>query len=181
MFGKPTDIELIRRVLHEDDSRAFGILMGRYSSQVYGAALRLMRDEDEAAEVVQLAFIQAYKQLESWRGESFGAWVTIIANHIGLRLLEKARRRNAETLDENMETPAEQYDEAHEQRLQSLENAVAQLPEQDRQIIQWHYYENLSLQIIAERLGLTENTAKVRLFRIRERLKKKMSDYGKDE
>ena len=138
MFAQPTDIELIRSVLHENDSRAFGTLMRRYTSSVYGAAIRLMHDEDNAAEVTQMAFIQAYKQLDSWRGENFGAWVTIIANHLALRMLEKEKRRQTEPLDENTDSPDEAYDEEREQRLQSLEQAVDQLPEQDRQIIRWH-------------------------------------------
>ena len=103
MTGQLTDIELIREVLYDNSSSAFGVLMERYSSRVYGAALRLMRDEENAEEVTQMAFIQAYKQLDSWRGENFGAWVTVIANHIGLRLLEKEKRKVTEPLDENVE------------------------------------------------------------------------------
>ena len=175
MTGQLTDIELIREVLYDNSSSAFGVLMERYSSRVYGAALCLMRDEENAEEVTQMAFIQAYKQLDSWRGENFGAWVTVIANHIGLRLLEKEKRKVTEPLDENVEPLDEGYDEEKEQRLQSLEQAVSELPEADRQIIQWHYYENIPLAIIAERLNQTENNVKVRIFRIRERLKKKIT------
>lgn len=175
MLFRPTDIELIREVLQDSNARAFETLMKRYTSQVYGASLRLMKDEDNAQEVTQMAFIQAYKQLDSWRGENFGAWVTIIANHIALRMLEKEKRRQTDPLDENVDAPDESYDEQKEQQLQALEAALAQLPEADRQIIQWHYYENIPLQTIAQRLGQTENNVKVRLFRIRERLKKKLS------
>ena len=174
MAIRPTDIELIREVLQDSNARAFETLMKRYTSQVYGAAIRLMKDEENAQEVTQLAFIQAYKQLDSWRGENFGAWVTIIANHIALRLLEKEKRRQTEPLDDNTDAPDETYDEQKEQRLQSLESALTQLPEADRQIIQWHYYEDIPLQIIAQRLGQTENNIKVRMYRIRERLKKQI-------
>lgn len=172
MANNPTDIELIRQVLHEDNARAFSVLMQRYSSQVYSTALRLMKDDDEAQEVTQLAFIQAYRKMDTWRGENFGAWVSITANHIGLRMLEKEKRRQIEPLDENTDLPTENYDEQKEQRIQSLEKAVAQLPEQDRLIIEEHYYNNVPLAEIAQRLGQTENNIKVRLFRIRERLKK---------
>lgn len=172
MLFRPTDIELIREVLQDSDARAFETLMKRYTSQVYGASLRLMKDEDNAAEVTQMAFIQAYQQLDSWRGENFGAWLTIIANHIGLRMLEK--RKNTEPLDENTDPPNEEYDEQRELQLQAMEAAIAQLPEADRQIIQWHYYENLPLQTIAQQLGQTENNIKVRMYRIRERIKRKM-------
>ena len=174
MAIRPTDIELIREVLQDSNARAFETLMKRYTSQVYGAALRLMKDEENAQEVTQLAFIQAYKQLDSWRGENFGAWVTIIANHIALRLLEKEKRRQTGPLDDNTDAPDETYDEQKEQRLQSLEAAIAQLPEADRQIIQWHYYEDIPLQIIAQRLGQTENNITVRMYLIRERLKKQI-------
>ena len=174
MLFQPTDIELIREVLQDGNARAFETLMKRYTSAVYGAALRLMKDEENAQEVTQMAFIQAYRQLDSWRGENFGAWVTIIANHIALRLLEKEKRRQADPLDENIDAPDETYDEQKEQQLQAMEAAIAQLPEADRQLIQWHYYESIPLQTIAQRLGQTENNIKVRMFRIRERIKKKM-------
>ena len=160
MAFRPTDIELIREVLHESDPHAFKSLMTRYTSHVYNSALRLMKDEDEAQEVTQMAFIQAYRQLDSWRGENFGAWVTIIANHIALRMLEKEK------------PPNEEYDEQRELQLQALEKAITQLSEADRQIIQWHYYEDIPLQTIAQRLRQTENNIKVRMCRIRERLKK---------
>ena len=174
MLVRATDIELIREVLQDGNARAFETLMKRYTSAVYGAALRLMKDEDNAQEVTQLAFIQAYRQLDSWRGENFGAWVTIIANHIALRLLEKEKRKQTEPLDENTDPPDESYDEQKEQQLQAMEAAIAQLPEADRQLIQWHYYESIPLQTIAQQLGQTENNIKVRMFRIRERIKKKM-------
>lgn len=174
MAFRLTDIELIHEVLHDSNARAFETLMMRYTLQVYGAALRLMKDEENAQEVTQMAFIQAYRQLDSWRGENFGAWVTIIANNIALRLLEKEKRRHTEPLNENTDPPNEEYDEQKEQRLQSLEAAVAQLPEADRQIIQWHYYEDIPLQTIAQRLRQTENNIKVRMYRIRERLKKQI-------
>jgi RNA polymerase sigma-70 factor (ECF subfamily) len=181
MAFRPTDIELIREVLQDGNARAFETLMKRYTSSVYGVAMRLMKDEDEAQEVTQMAFIQASRQLDSWRGENFGAWVTIIANHIALRMLEKEKRRQTEPLDDNTDAPDETYDEQKEQRLQSLEAAVAQLPEADRQIIQWHYYEGVPLQTIAQRVGQTENNIKVRIFRIRERLKMKIeNEYTND-
>ena len=176
MTFRPTDIELIREVLLDNNARAFETLMKRYTSQVFGASLRLMKDEDNAQEVTQMAFIQAYRQLDSWRGENFGAWVTIISYHIALRMLEKEKRRQTEQLDDNADAPDETYDEQKEQRLQSLETAVAELPEADRQIIQWHDYEDISLQTVAQRLGQTENNIKVRIFRIRERLKKTLEN-----
>ena len=179
MKGNLTDIELVRLVLREDNSRAFDTLMQRYSLQVYSATLRLLKEEENATEVTQMAFIKAYKQLDSWRGGDFGAWVTIIANHIGLRLLEKEKRRQKVPLDENADLPDETYNEEREQRLQHLEQAICCLPEQDQQIIRWHYYDSLSLADIANRLNQTENNIKVRLFRIRERLKKKI-EYEND-
>ena len=175
-----SDIELIRQVLRENNPRAYEMLMQRYSLQVYSAALRLMHDEEDATEVTQMAFIQAYKQLASWQGGNFGSWVTVIANHIGLRLLEKEKRRGEVRFDDVRcttdlaDVADETYNEQKEQQLQALEQAITQLPEQEQQIIRWHYYEGVPLQQIACRLGQKENNIKVRLCRIRERLKKKI-------
>lgn len=176
MLLRQNDIELIREVLQDGNARAFETLMKRYTSSVYGAALRLMKDEENAQEVTQMAFIQAYRHLDSWRGENFGAWVTIIANHIALRMLEKEKRRQTDPLDENIDPPDESYDEQKEQQLQAMEAAIAQLPEADRQLIQWHYYQSIPLSTIAQRLGQTENNIKVRMYRIRERIKRKIEN-----
>ena len=181
MAFRPTDIELIREVLQGSNARAFETLMKRYTSQVYGAALRLVKDEENAQEVTQMAFIQAFRQLDSWRGENFGVWVIVIANHIALRLMEKEKRRQTDLLDENIDPPNEEYDEQRELQLQALEKAITQLSEAERQIIQWHYYEGVSLQTIAQRVGQTENNINVRIFRIREKLKKKIeNEYTND-
>ena len=87
-------------------------------------------------------------------------------------MLEKEKRRQTDPLDENIDPPNEEYDEQRELQLQALEKAITQLSEADRQIIQWHYYEDIPLQTIAQRLRQTENNIKVRMCRIRERLKK---------
>ena len=100
----------------------------------------------------------------------------VIANHIALRLMEKEKRLQTDLLDENIDPPNEEYDEQRELQLQALEKAITQLPEAERQIIQWHYYEGVTLQTIAQRLGQTENNIKVRIFRIRERLKRRIED-----
>ncbi len=122
-----SDIELIRQVLRENNPRAFEILMQRYSLQVYSAAMRLMHNEEDAQEVTQLAFIQAYKQLASWQGGNFGAWVTVIANHIGLRLLEKEKRRGEVRFDDaqcTTDVADETYNEQREQQLQIVYIAI---------------------------------------------------------
>lgn len=136
MANNSTDIELIRQVLHDDNARAFSVLMQRYSSQVYTSALR--------------------------------------HNHCQPYCLAAVGEREATTtepLDENIDLPTEDYDEQKEERIRSLETAVSQLPEQDRLIIEEHYYGNVPLAEIAHRLNQTENSIKVRLFRIREKLK----------
>ena len=122
-----SDIELIRQVLRENNPRAFEILMQRYSLQVYSAAMRLMHNEEDAQEVTQMAFIQAYKQLASWQGGNFGAWVTVIANHTGLRLLEKEKRRGEVRFDDaqcTTDVADETYNEQREQQLQIVYIAI---------------------------------------------------------
>ena len=89
-------------------------------------------------------------------------------------MLENEKRRQQVPLDENTDLPDEPYDERKEELIRSLEQAVAALPEQDRYIIEEHYYAGVPLADIARKTGQTENNIKVRLFRIRERLKKEM-------
>ena len=69
---------------------------------------------------------------------------------------------------------ADNFDREHEERLQSMEQALRDLPEADQRLIRLHYYEQRRTAEIAEMMGLTQQNVLVRLHRIRERLKQRL-------
>lgn len=142
-----TDKELAQQVVLHGSQKAFAEIVHRHSGMVFSKALSMMHTEEGAAEVTQQTFVRAYESLDAWRGTELAPWLAAIAAHTALKLLDKERRRRTTSLDELPAGviggfPAEtSYSEDHEARLQQMEAAIGQLPEQDRQLLRLHYYE----------------------------------------
>ena len=168
MANDNIDIHLIERILHHDDTKAFEQLLMRHRSAVWNTALAITHDTDLAAEVLQETFIKLWKRLDTWRGENIKAWITIIANHTAIDILEKEKRRNQEPLNND-----DSIEEINDQ-LQQLEKAIQTLSEQDQQIINLYYLQKIPIKQIAQLLQQTPNNIAVKLHYIRERLKKRM-------
>lgn len=168
------DIHLIERILHHDDTKAFEQLLMRHRTTVWNTALAITHDTDLAAEVLQETFIKLWKRLDTWRGENIKAWITIIANHTAIDILEKEKRRNQEPLN-NYDSIEETNDQQEkEEQLLQLEKAIQTLSQQDQQIIDLFYRQKIPLKQIAQLLQQTPNNIAVKLHHIRERLKKRM-------
>ncbi len=171
------DKELVSQILRSGDTRPFAQLMQRYSGMVFSKAMGVVHSDELAAEVTQQTFIRAYDRLDTWRGERFGPWLLTIAMHVALNLLDKERRRRTSSLDDLHETDSpllDGYSPEREQQLQRMEQAIAQLPDTDRQLLELHYYQQQKTDAIARHMGLTQSNVLVRLHRIRERLKSLM-------
>lgn len=182
-----TDRELAQEVVLHGSHKAFAEIVHRYSGMVFSKALGVMHTEEGAAEVTQQTFVRAYENLDSWRGTELTPWLTAIATHTALKLLDKERRRHTTPLDTLPSSvlggfPAETstYSEEHEAQLQQMETAIAQLPEQDQQLLRLHYYDQRHTADIARQTGLSQSNVLVKLHRIRERLKKAMTHERND-
>jgi len=88
-----TDKELAQEVVQHGSHKAFAEIVHRYSGMVFSKALGVMRTEEGAAEVTQQTFVRAYESLDAWRGTELAPWLTAIATHTALKLLDKERRR----------------------------------------------------------------------------------------
>lgn len=167
-----TDRELANKVLHEHNQQCFAEIVRRYSGMVFSKALGIVKREELAKEIAQQTFVRAYERLAYWRGDSLGPWLAAIAMHLALNELEHEKRLVQSVPD------TDEYDPEREVLLQRMEQAIELLPEQDRQIIRLHYYEQKKTDEIARFTGLTQTNVLVRLHRIRERLRRTL---GEDE
>ena len=167
-----TDRELANKVLREHNQQCFAEIVRRYSGMVFSKALGIVKREELAKEIAQQTFVRAYERLAYWRGDSLGPWLAAIAMHLALNELEHEKRLVQSVLD------TDEYDPEREVLLQRMEQAIELLPEQDRQIIRLHYYEQKKTDEIARFTGLTQTNVLVRLHRIRERLRRTL---GEDE
>src|SRR6266511_322370 len=179
--GKPeSDVEIERLVAaaREGDREAFDELVRRTYVDTYTLAIRLTANEEDARDVVQEAYLRAWKGIGRFRGDSkFSTWLYRITANSAYTLVQKRRRRRTEPIesaDEPVELAPEAQPEAAAEAavvMEQLSDAVAQLPPKLRSIVVLKDVYGLSHEAIAEELGISVAAAKVRLHRGRKKLR----------
>lgn len=170
------------------DTNAYTVLVDRYKNMVFSIALGILRNREDSEEVSQDVFIKAYKALGSFRGSAaFSTWLYRIAYRSSLDYIKKRRRATGTafvSLDDGYPLPAAlthfQQPEEDERKV-LVRKAIAELGGEDQVIIMLFYYDEQPLREIAAITGISENTAKVRLFRSRDRLIKMVRKMSEGE
>lgn len=161
------DRQLVDTVLG-GDTGAFRVLVDREAAQVIAVCRRILGNPSEAEDVAQDAFLSAYRSLTTYRGDGpFAAWISRIAARQALARL--VSRQQAAELDETTEiAPSADEPEAWalagEQRA-ALREAVAALPQPQRDVVALRFFRDLSLEEIAETTHTPVGTVKSRLHR----------------
>ncbi len=163
------DAILVDRFLHGDHS-VFEILYRRYYDKVFAIARGVLIDADEAADAVQEIFTLVYRHLGRFdRRSKLSTWLFRIAVNRSIQEARKHRFKNR-TL-ELTEAAGKEAPPEHEEMDPLIQAALSKLSPQDRAILSLFYWEELSLNEIAESIGCNENAAKTRLYRARERFR----------
>jgi len=181
------ETELIQSAL-SGNSEAFGVLVSRYQDRLYACIVNVVNKADEADDVVQESFIQAYLKLDTFQHSSqFFTWLYRIAFNNALS--RRRRHRNYLSLDEAHEMsgsePTARIEMPDHQMLQQenvgqIQDALAMLSEDHRSILVLRELEDTSYEDIAEILEISIGTVRSRLSRARAALKsqlEKISDY----
>lgn len=187
MSEKDIDQLLVERV-QKGDKAAFELLVTKYQRKIVRLISRLVRDPAEVEDVAQEAFIKAYRAIPQFRGESaFYTWLYRIAINSAKNYLASQGRR-APTSTESDAEEAETFAEADllrdintpesvlmsKQIAQTVNAAMAGLPEELRQAISLREIEGLSYEEIAELMGCPIGTVRSRIFRAREAIAQKL-------
>jgi RNA polymerase sigma-70 factor, ECF subfamily len=194
------DLELVRRA-QAGELEAFEALTTRYEQRVFSLARRMLRQEQDAEDVTQQAFLSALENLKGFRGEaSFVTWLFRIATHAALKVIRKRKGLATVSLeaatdgaDDADAVPHPEYiadwRQSPEQLVEKneirrlLDEALAQLDEKHRLVFLLRDVEGLSIRETADALGLSEANTKVRLLRarlqLREQLTRTLGDPGK--
>lgn len=182
----PISLEALRA----GDRQEFARLVDLYSPLIYRLALKMLGDEQDAEDVLQNTFLQAFRHLGEFEGRAhLSTWLYRIAANEALMLL---RKRRPETLltdslpeEEPLEEPAQFTDWCclpEEELLSSeararLDEAIRLLPETLRVVFLLRDIEGLSIQETSQALGLSETAVKTRLLRARLKLRDLLSAY----
>jgi RNA polymerase sigma-70 factor (ECF subfamily) len=175
------DSELLE-AFRSGDVKAFETLVRRYQRPVLAIARRFARDDDDAEDLAQRAFINASERAESWRGGSFKSWlfrivVNLAKNHVRDTARFDRSEDAHETEGEPTEADAHQRLEDREQQ-KALREAVAQLPRRQREVLLLRIDGDLPFAEIASMLGITETNAKVNFHHAVQKLKAWVKPQG---
>lgn len=175
------------RRAREGDESAYAELLARHRDRIFSFLLRLLGSASDAEDVAQEAFVKAFTRLDSYDpARPFISWLFGIAHHAALDHL-RARRPEALSLDDPDEAvepadPARGAEASAAAVLDAelLEKLLAALPPLYREPLLLRYKEEMDLPEISRVLSLPEGTVKVRLFRARDMLKRKLEACGFD-
>lgn len=185
-----SDEEVVSRVL-EGDKELFELIIRRHNERLFRISRSYVRDDDEAEDIMQEAYVRAYEQLPRFEGRSkFSTWlIRILINEALARVRRRQRMAPAAGATQE-ERPLEETLPAHEQDIPdervmtmelrtALEQAIDGLPDHYRQVYVMREIEHLSVAETGECLGLTETNVKVRLNRAKVMLRRSLEGtYG---
>jgi RNA polymerase sigma-70 factor (ECF subfamily) len=189
----PKEMEWIARILRGERD-LFHELIRPYERAVFLTAVSVLRDSTEAEDAAQEAMIKAYRGLASFRGDAkFSTWLTTITLNEARGRLRKSAKVRVESLDDReqeedytpflvadwREIPSETLE--REELAQQIQSAIEGLPPSYREVFLLRDKEEMSIEEIAQALGVTANLVKVRLFRARMMLQKQLAPYLRRE
>jgi RNA polymerase sigma-70 factor (ECF subfamily) len=177
----PEDADLVTAVLGGDKA-AYETLVRRHNQRLFRAARAIVRDDDEAEDVVQQVWVAAYQGLAGFRGESaLTTWLTrIVVNEALARRRRQKKGEHLALIDEEARavtdgrTPEEEAAAGELGRL--LEAHIDRLPDIYREVLVLRDVEEMTTAETAACLGVSEETVRVRLHRARRELQGSLSE-----
>lgn len=186
-----SDIELARRIAAADTA-ALELLMRRHNQLLYRAARSILKNEEEAEEAVQDAYLKAYRTMGDYRGDAkLSTWLTRIAINEALARIRKEKRRAeiihlnggvmlVNEMDEaypmqhnDASSPESIADRAYMRRL--IERNIDELPDTFRCVFVLRALEEMTVEETASCLGIPEATVRSRYFRARSKLREALA------
>src|SRR3989442_569964 len=173
------DLDLLAEYVKRRSEVDFTTLVERHGGLVYSAALRQVRDPRLAEEVTQAVFIiLARKAHTIRRGASLCGWLYRTARFTACDALKRQfRRQKREQEAAQMQTTATN-DPGWEEVAPLLDEAMAELPEKDRNAVLLRYFQNMSLVEVGDVLGVTPDSARMRVARALEKLRSLLMRRG---
>ena len=187
-----TEQELVERARRGDET-AFEVLVTDNEKRIYNLCRRLVGNPEDAAELTQEAFLNAWRGLGRFQGESsFSTWLYRLASNACIDFLRKEKRRQSLSMTVSLdddeeearqaELPDERYAPERELERSEARRAVAEglerLSPEHRQVLVMRELSGLSYAEIGAVLGLEEGTVKSRIARARNALRKVLTEQG---
>lgn len=170
-----SDEELFLLLQNDDNISAFNILYTRYSKKVFSYCLAVFRDEDKAKDIFQIVMTSIFEKKQLFKGGSFIAWLMIITRN--QCLMEKRNTKNNVEIEKYENYLVHETQEQDVFLREKIKEIVETLGEDYKEVIELRYYSDFTYDEIAETLNISESLVKVRLFRAKNLLIKKMEMF----
>ena len=168
----PTDQITIRRAMNGDES-ALRSIWTQHAPRIDALVRRLVGDADQAADVAQEVWIQIFRALPSYRGDSqFSTWAHRIAVNRTLNALRSLRRQSKVEVEIEEDTSMVEHDGDRSLLAQSIDEGVQKLSPGARAVFVLHDVEGYTHEEIATELGITSGGSKSQLFKARAKLRR---------
>lgn len=189
----PADVELVKKA-QQGDMVAFEELVARHRDKIYARAFSMMRNEEDAVDLSQEAWVKGWQRLKQFHGDSsFVTWMTRIVINLCLDQLRKHKRQRAESIEVlNEETggverqmpvltvnPTERLERA--ELRQRIDKALGQLSHEHRTVMVLHEFEELEYKEIAKRMECSIGTVMSRLFYARRKMAVLLAGLKREE
>jgi len=187
-FSSADDQTLVRAA-QSGDMMAFEELVARHRDKIYGRAFSMMRNEEEAIDLSQEAWVKAWQRLAQFHGESsFATWLTRITINLCLDQLRRQKRVRAESIEEMDEesggverqmpvvtvNPTERLERG--ELRQRIDVALGKLSDDHRTVLVLHEFEEMEYKEIAKAIGCSIGTVMSRLFYARRKMASLLAD-----
>lgn len=177
-----SDQELVMAA-KKGDMRSFEELVARHRDKIYARAFSMMRNEDEAVDLSQEAWVKSWQRLEQFQGDSsFGTWMTRIVINLCLDQLRRRKRQRTESIEEMNEeaggverqlpvvnvNPTERLERAELRK--RIQAGLDQLSHEHRTVLVLHEFEQMEYKEIAKTMACSIGTVMSRLFYARRKM-----------
>lgn len=192
-YATAVDTELVK-LAQKGDTAAFEELVARHRDKIYARAFSMLRNEDDATDLSQEAWVKGWQRLHQFQGEaSFATWMTRIVINLCLDQLRKLKRARTDSIDQmDDETggverqlpiinpnPTEGLERG--ELRQRIDRALGQLSHEHRTVLVLHEFEELEYKAIAKRMGCSIGTVMSRLFYARRKMASLLAGLKREE
>ena len=188
-----TDDQALVGAAREGDTRAFEELVARHRDKIYARAFSMLRNEQEAIDLSQEAWVKGWQRLNQFQGESsFGTWMTRIVINLCLDELRRQKRQRTDSMEaieeesggvERQMPILEVNPTAGLERTelrQRIDRAMSQLSHEHRTVLVLHEFEEMEYKQIAKTMECSIGTVMSRLFYARRKLAALLTDLKKE-
>ncbi len=190
-YSSADDKELVRAA-QQEDMGAFEELVARHRDKIFARAVSMMRNEQEAVDLSQEAWVKGWQRLAQFQGDSsFSTWMTRIVINLCLDQLRKQKRRQTDSIEAMEEesggverqmpvvlvNPTERLERG--ELRQRIDHGLEQLSHEHRTVLVLHEFEEMDYKGIAKTMGCSIGTVMSRLFYARRKLAAVLADLKK--